>query len=110
MYAAATVKVFPSKLEGYGLPLIEAMAAGTPVVAADIPVFREVGEDAACFFPPDDAVELARLLKMAVECTAFRDEYRGRGQELASRRTWVAYADSLLDALQTAIERSKCSS
>src|SRR5262249_25158638 len=59
LYAAATMKVFPSKLEGYGLPLVEAMAAGTPVLAADTPVFREVGGDAACFFPPDDAGELA---------------------------------------------------
>jgi glycosyltransferase involved in cell wall biosynthesis len=102
LFAASTVKVFPSRLEGYGLPLVEAMAAGTPVLAADTPVFREVAGEAACFFRPDDDEELARLILRAIESTVFREEYRQRGRELASRRTWSVYVDSVIEALRDA--------
>lgn len=107
LYAAATVKVFPSKLEGFGLPLVEAMAAGTPVIAADIPVFREVGEDAACFFPPDDPDCLFQTLTTAFKSVSFREEYRCRGRELASRRTWQKYGESLVRALQVAVRQRR---
>lgn len=106
LYAAATVKVFPSKLEGYGLPLVEAMAAGVPVLAADTPIFREVGGAAACFFPADDATALAALLRMALESETFRQEYRERGREWAQSRTWAAYGDRLLNALRAATRPS----
>ena len=97
---AATVKVFPSKLEGFGLPLVEAMAAGTPVLAADTPVFREVGGDAVQFFPPDDPQTLAGLIRTALESPAFREEYRGRGQAHASARTWERYGADLITVLR----------
>jgi glycosyltransferase involved in cell wall biosynthesis len=100
LYAAATVKVFPSKLEGFGLPLVEAMAAGCPVLAADTPVFREVGGDAAAFFPPDDPDRLAALTRTAVASPTFRDDLAGRGRAHAARYTWANYADALLDALR----------
>ncbi|QOV90637.1 glycosyltransferase family 4 protein [Humisphaera borealis] len=102
LYAAATIKVFPSKLEGYGLPLVEAMAVGTPVLAADIPVFREIGGDGACFFPPDDPLTLAHLIQMAIGSRGFRDEYRGRGREVAALQTWAEYGRCLLTALRAA--------
>jgi glycosyltransferase involved in cell wall biosynthesis len=102
LYAAASVKVFPSKLEGYGLPLVEAMAVGTPVLAADTPVFREVAGTAACFFPPDDSAGLADLIGTAVSSAAFRDEYGARGKAHAAHCTWAAYGDLLVQCLQTA--------
>jgi glycosyltransferase involved in cell wall biosynthesis len=102
LYAAAAIEVFPSKLEGYGLPLVEAMAAGTPVIAADTAVFREVAEDAVSYFPPDDQSELARLIRIALGSAGFQEEYRGRGRQLAARRTWQKYGENLLAALQAA--------
>jgi glycosyltransferase involved in cell wall biosynthesis len=102
LFASATVKVFPSKLEGYGLPIVEAMAAGTPVIAADTPVFREVAGDAAVFFLPDDAPALARSISMAFECSEFRLEYIARGKNLAAIRTWAAYGDGVFNALMAA--------
>ena len=53
--AAARALLFPSFAEGYGLPLIEALAAGTPVIASDLPVFREIGTDIPAYFSPLDA-------------------------------------------------------
>jgi glycosyltransferase involved in cell wall biosynthesis len=106
---AATVMVFPSKLEGFGLPLVEAMAVGTPVLASDIPVFREVAGDSACFFPPNGAEVLASLIRTALDSRAFQEEYRGRGREVAAGQTWAAYRVHLLAALERALETEAAS-
>jgi glycosyltransferase involved in cell wall biosynthesis len=47
--------LFPSLAEGYGMPLAEALAAGVPVIASDLPVFREIGQGVPELLPPDDA-------------------------------------------------------
>jgi glycosyltransferase involved in cell wall biosynthesis len=61
-YRGAVALVFPSLIETFGHPLLEAMLAGTPILAADIPAFREIADDAALYFPPRDPVRLARLV------------------------------------------------
>ena len=61
-YAAAHALIAASYVEGFGLPLVEALGCGLPVAAADIPVFREIGGTAVDFFPLDDAAALAVLL------------------------------------------------
>lgn len=59
-YRGAVAMVFPSLLETFGIPLLEAMLAEAPIVASDIPTFREIAGDAALYFPPRDAEALAR--------------------------------------------------
>ena len=59
LYSRARFLAFPSRYEGFGLPVVEAQAHGTPVIAADIPVLREVAGDGALFFAPEDAAALA---------------------------------------------------
>lgn len=65
--SASLALIFPSFAEGFGLPLLEAMAAGIPPIASDIPVFREVAHDAALFFDPKDpesiALEMVEVLR-----------------------------------------------
>ena len=102
---AATLEVFPSKLEGFGLPLIEAMAVGTPVLASDIPVFREVACDAASFFPPDDPLALSGLIQRAIDSASFRCEYRGRGFARVASLGWDRYNKGLMTAISRAIRR-----
>ena len=62
IYREAGALVIPSHIEGFGLPLVEGAHWGRPVIASDIPVFREIGQDFANFFEPTDAAQLeARL-------------------------------------------------
>jgi glycosyltransferase involved in cell wall biosynthesis len=62
LYSYADALVMPSRYEGFGLPVVEAMACGCPVVLSDIEVFREVAADAAQYFPVGEADALAALL------------------------------------------------
>ncbi len=62
LYRRASVVVLPSDREGFGLPVVEAMACGTPVIASDIPALREVGGAAALYCPPGDVGQWAETL------------------------------------------------
>jgi glycosyltransferase-like protein len=93
-YRAADALAFPSIKEGWGLAVLEAMAARLPVVATDIPVFREyltAGED-ALLVPPADPVALAGAMRSLVDDGALRDRLRAAGARVASRFTWEAAA------------------
>jgi glycosyltransferase-like protein len=89
-YHAADAFAFPSVKEGWGLVVLEAMAAGTPVVVSDLPVFREyvsVGTDALAT-PPGDAEELAAQLARLILDRGLAARLGATGRELASRFTW----------------------
>ena len=100
----ARALITASRAEGFGLPLIEAMAAGTPVIATDLPVFREVGADAIHYIDPDSTssvVAAVRALESEVEWTRSRD----RGLEESERFRWDSSAEVLLEALTAAVSR-----
>ena len=63
LYATSSALIFPSLMEGFGLPVLEAFAANCPVICSDIPVFHEVGGEAALYFQPDSPADLARAMK-----------------------------------------------
>lgn len=79
-YASATVLAFPSRYEGFGIPLLEAFSAGTPVSASDIPPFREVGGDAVSYFDPSDIAGCADSLYTLLvdENARLRQEQSGK--------------------------------
>jgi glycosyltransferase involved in cell wall biosynthesis len=85
--------------EGFGIPLIEAMSAGTPVVVSDIPIFREVGADAAGYFPPEDPDAAAAAIRALEDPERWRARSR-RGREVAADYDWDASAATLLEVLE----------
>jgi glycosyltransferase involved in cell wall biosynthesis len=67
LYSLSELVVFPSRYEGFGIPILEAMAAGRPLALSDIPVFRELTEDHGAYFPPDDVGAMADLIGKLLE-------------------------------------------
>jgi glycosyltransferase involved in cell wall biosynthesis len=96
--AAATALVTASHDEGFGIPLLEAMVLGTPVVVSDIPIFREIGGDAALYFAPDAPEEVAARVRQLEEDGAWAAR-SAAGRAQAERYTWDTSAKRLLDVL-----------
>jgi glycosyltransferase involved in cell wall biosynthesis len=87
LYNFAAAFVFPSLHEGFGIPLLEAMACGTPVVASDNSIFREVAGSAAIYFNPYDPDDVARAIEQCLDEHTGR-EYRNRGLLQVARYSW----------------------
>jgi glycosyltransferase involved in cell wall biosynthesis len=101
--AAATLFAHPSTYEGFGLPLIEAMACGAPVVASDIPVVREVAGEAAALVPPLDPGAWAATLGRLLDDGGERARLAERGRARARAYTPEASAAPVVAAIERAV-------
>lgn len=104
LYADARAVVVPSLDEGFGLPALEAMACGVPVVATPVGALPEVLGDAGLFAPLDDAGAWADALDACADDTRLH-EMTARGLAQAARFTWAATAAATLDAYRAAVAR-----
>jgi alpha-1,3-rhamnosyl/mannosyltransferase len=99
LYRGAKMLVFPSRYEGFGLPVLEAMSYGTPVVASNASAIAEAGGDAACYVEPgDDAGLAAAMLRVATD-EAYANDLRRRGLIRAAEFTWRSTAERTLDVI-----------
>ncbi len=91
LYHSATLFAFPTRAEGFGLPLLEALALGVPAIASDLPVLREIAGDAAWFVPSDDSQSWANAITSLLDDELHRSTMTQHGIERAGR---FDYADS----------------
>ena len=95
LYTGADVLVLASALEGFGLPVLEAMACGTPVIASDISALREVGGDVPRFAVPDDDASLARAIEEVLRDRDGAPARRAAGLARARQFSWTRTAEAL---------------
>ncbi|MEK6618013.1 MAG: glycosyltransferase family 1 protein [Nitrospirota bacterium] len=88
LYSHAAVFVFPSVYEGFGMPVLEAMACGAPVITSNTTALPEVAGDAAVLVNPEDAEELANEMIRVLENSALRDTLRAKGFQRVKQFTW----------------------
>jgi glycosyltransferase involved in cell wall biosynthesis len=100
-YAEAAAFVYPSEYEGFGLPILEAMAAGTVVVTSNVSSMPEIGGSAALYFNPYDIDSLAAQLQAAVELSAAERQQRlEEGQARARSFTWEQCQQKTVSVLE----------
>jgi alpha-1,3-rhamnosyl/mannosyltransferase len=95
LLGAATLLAFVSLAEGFGLPLLEAMACGTPVVASRIAALAEVGGDAALYVDPDDPDAIAAAIQSLAQDSALHQRFQRAGLEQARQFSWAVAAQTL---------------
>lgn len=99
LYSLASIFVFPSLYEGFGLPVVEAMAAGTPVIASQAASIPEAAGDAAILLPPDNAEMWSDALYSLLNDTDLRKEMVKKGYQQARKFNWHDVAKKILKSL-----------
>jgi glycosyltransferase involved in cell wall biosynthesis len=105
LYARASILVMPSLYEGFGFPVLESMAVGTPVLASDTSSLPEVAADAAIFFPPNDQYALASAIEDVLENRRVAEELRRKGLKRAGEFSWQRTAQQTV-AIYRAVAKS----
>ena len=101
LYENAALFVYPSLYEGYGIPPLEAMSLGCPVILSDIPVFREIFGDAAHYVDPLDTCSICDGILHVLRNETYRKELIHRGHEQVKLYSWEKSADRLASIIQS---------
>ncbi len=104
LYSGATCFVFPSRYEGFGLPVLEAMACGAAVACSNTSSLPQVGGDAALYFAPEDIDGLAHALRRLISDPVLRQTLAQKGLEQARRFSWSRTATQTLEVYRSLVD------
>ncbi|TMC23576.1 MAG: glycosyltransferase family 4 protein, partial [Chloroflexi bacterium] len=107
VYSGASLFVFPSLYEGFGLPPLEAMSCGTPVICSNCTSLPEVVGDAAICVDPDDIQAMAEAMRTVLTDSTLRDNLRARSLQRAAKFSWRKAAKETLAVYEEALARRK---
>ncbi len=93
LLSSAEAFLFPSEYEGFGIPILEAMACGSPVITTNVSSLPEVGGDAALYVTPKEPEELAEAIKRILDSTSLRSAYVEKGFEQCKKFSWDKTAE-----------------
>ncbi len=96
IFNAASAFIFPSKHEGFGIPVLQAMACGLPAAVSDLPVLREIADDAVLYFNQNDKTSIAEAMHRIISDQSLRDSLKRRGLERAQEFSWRRCAEETL--------------
>lgn len=100
IFKGADAFIFPSKYEGFGIPLLQAMAAGTPIAASRVASIPEIAGDAALYFNPDDAFDMAQKIAEVVQNEGTKQRLIKAGTERSQKFSWDNCARTTLELLE----------
>ncbi len=104
LFGSAAALVFPSTFEGFGLPVIEALAAGVPVACSDLAVLREAAGEAALYFDPYSIDSITETVRRLLVDSGLRRQLVEQGRRQAARFSWKRAAEETLDVLRGAVD------
>ena len=107
LYRAASCFVLPSFEEGFGLPLLEAMARGAPVACSNVSSLPEVAGDAALYFDPNSEQEMADAIRRLIGDRELAAQLSAKGRERCAQFTWESTARETLATYRRALERPR---
>lgn len=103
LYQTTAMFVTASRYEGFGMPVLEAMSYGAPCAVSDIPVFKEVAEDAALYFDPDNPKDISKILELGLTDKKLRASLIKKGAKLLGKYNWGKVASKLMNKIVTSL-------
>jgi alpha-1,3-rhamnosyl/mannosyltransferase len=108
LYKLASIMAYPSLYEGFGMPILESMASGTPVLTSNVASMPEVASGAACLIQPDDIDSIAEGLTKLLSDNVYCKDLSAKGLRVASDCDWARSADRLISTMSTVMQRGVC--
>lgn len=105
LYQGAELLIYPSLYEGFGMPILEAMACGTPVIASNHPALQEAGGADALYFDPLSTNKLAEIILKALHDESLRRKLSEQGLKRAEKFSWERSAKAIQEVLETVTSR-----
>lgn len=97
---SAQIFIFPSFYEGFGVPILEAMWAGVPVIISDIPPHREIAQNSAIYFDPENIIELAQKIKEVLKNSDLKSSLLLKGKEQVKKFLWKNSAQKIREIFE----------